>query len=216
MRADVENYYMTQANPERIFHNIDSIEYVIENNIEGDIVEIGVWRGGSMLSMILTLEELNVFNRTIHLYDTFDGMTEPTENDKFFNGVTALDFTRIHYNTDDISEMCKISLNEVQNNINSNSNYPKELINYHVGDILKANYFPNKIAVLRLDTDWYESTKFELDNFYDKVSTGGIIIVDDYGAWVGAKKAVDDFLTERNINVNLIDATGGAVLFYKP
>ena len=105
---------------------------------------------------------------------------------------------------------------KVKNNIETNSNYPKELISYHKGDIVKTNYYPEKIALLRLDTDWYESTKFEMDNFYDRVSIGGVIIIDDYNAWAGSKKAVDEFLLERNISVNLIDATGGSVFFIKP
>lgn len=214
-RADSENYYMTQLNRERLICNINSIQHIIENDIQGDIVEIGVWRGGSMLSMLLTLEELKVLDRNIHLYDTFDGMTDATEFD-VFNGVHATEFTKIHYQSDDISEMCKISIDEVKNNIKNNSEYPKNLINYHQGDIVKTNFFPNKIAVLRLDTDWYESTKFELDNFYDLVSSNGIIIIDDYNCWDGAKKAVNEFLQERQISVNLIDATQGAVYFYKP
>lgn len=213
-RSDFENYYMTQLNRERIICNIQAVEHVVKNNISGDIVEIGVWRGGSMLSMLLTLEELNVFDRNIHLYDTFDGMTPATEHD-VFNGVHANQFTKIHYQSDDISEMCKISIEEVKNNINNNTNYPKNLINYHKGDILKTNFFPKQIAVLRLDTDWYESTKFELDNFYDLVSPNGVIIIDDYNCWDGAKKAVHEFLNERNLSVDLIDATQGAVYFYK-
>jgi hypothetical protein len=214
-RWSSNEYYMTQLNYERLLCNVNSIEHIVKNNIDGDIVEIGVWRGGSMLAMLLTLQELNAMNKTIHLYDTFDGMTEPTEYD-VMHGETALDFTKRHYKTDDISIMCKVTLDEVKNNIKSNSQYPTDLINYHKGDILKATYFPEKISVLRLDTDWYESTKFELDNFYDRVSVGGVIIIDDYGCWDGARKAVHEFLDDRKISVNLIDATGGAVLFIKP
>ena len=210
-----KEYHMTQLNYERLICNINSIEHIITNNIDGDIVEIGVWRGGSMLAMLLSLEELNSTDRKIHLYDTFDGMTEPTEYD-VMHGVSALDFTKAHYNTNDISVMCKVTIDEVKNNIQTNCNYPKELINYHKGDILKTDFFPDKISVLRLDTDWYESTKFELDNFYDRVSIGGIVIIDDYGCWDGARKAVHEFLDSRHISVNLIDATHGAVFFVKP
>jgi O-methyltransferase len=214
-RADSENYYMTQLNEERLLCNINSIQHIVQNDVDGDIVEIGVWRGGSVLSMLLTLESLGVFDRTIHLYDTFDGMTKPTEFD-VFNGVHANEFTKIHYNSDDISEMCKILVDEVKNNIKTNSTYPSNLINYHKGDILKNTFFPTKISVLRLDTDWYESTKFELENFYDLVSENGVIIIDDYNCWDGAKKAVHEFLEDRKLIVNLIDATQGAVYFYKP
>jgi hypothetical protein len=214
-RADLQNYYMTQLNYERVICNINSVEHIISNNIEGDIVEIGVWRGGSMLSMLLTLEHLNSNDRKIHLYDTFDGMTEPTEHD-IMHGMHAYEFNKVHYNTDDISEMCKISISEVKSNIFSNCTYPQNLINFHMGDIVKTNIFPENISILRLDTDWYESTKFELENFYDLVSSNGVIIIDDYNCWHGARKAVDEFLQERHIVVNLIDATEGAVFFVKP
>jgi len=94
------------------------------------------------------------------------------------------------------------------------------LINYHKGDICKTEFIPDAISVLRLDTDWYESTKFELDHFYDKVSSGGLIIIDDYGWWKGCKKAVDEFLDSRNanqdkkINIQPIDMEG--VYIVKP
>jgi hypothetical protein len=213
---NTHEYHMTQLNYERVIHNINSVEHVIHNNIDGDIVEIGVWRGGSILSMILTLEELGITDRTIRLYDTFSGMTEPTDIDIFYNGKSALEFTQERYKTNDISVMNYVPIEEVQNNISSNSSYPSENITYHKGDIIHTDYIPEKISLLRLDTDWYESTKFELDNFYDRVSTGGVIIIDDYNCWKGAKKATDEFINERNLRINLIDCTGGAVLFYKP
>jgi hypothetical protein len=89
-------------------------------------------------------------------------------------------------------------LEEVKANISNHTKYEK--IQYHQGDILKNEYYPNEIAILRLDTDWYESTKFELDNFYDKVSVGGIVIIDDYGHWQGCKQAVDEFLVKHPKN----------------
>jgi O-methyltransferase len=105
--------------------------------------------------------------------------------------------------------LCKCDLDSVIHNINSNTEYPKDLIKYHVGDILKTKFIPDKISLLRLDTDWYESTKFELDNFYDKVSIGGIVIIDDYGHWSGCKKAVDEFLLiHPEIEIEKIDYTG--------
>lgn len=214
-RADLDHYYMTQLNTDRILCNINAIEYIINNNILGDIVEIGVWRGGSMLSMLKSLELLNITNRSIHLYDTFNGMTETTDLDTI-HGVHAKDFSLMHYGTNDVSEMCRISLDEVKNNINIHSNYPSHLIHYHVGDITQTQFFPDSISVLRLDTDWYESTKFELENFYDKVSSGGIIIIDDYGCWYGCQKATNDFIQTRGLNIQFINATDGAVYFYKP
>lgn len=192
---------------ERFHNNIQSIDYVEKNNIPGDIVEIGVWKGGSMLSMILTYSITKYISRTFHMYDTFAGMTPSTSADKDFNNVDAS--ALIESNP---FLLCKSSLQEVQENI-------RRFIDiepiYHIGDILLNTYYPSNIAVLRLDTDWYESTKFELDNFYKYVSPGGIVIIDDYGHWKGCKKAVDEFLDNHpKITLNEIDYTGR--YFIKP
>jgi hypothetical protein len=196
---------------DRILSNMSCVEYVIKNNIDGDIVEIGVWKGGSILSMILTLEKLSSFNKNIHLYDTFEGMTEPSEIDVNFENKPANDFLKLRSDL----KNCKSELDEVINNISNNSSYPKDLIKYHVGDIVKTDFIPEKISILRLDTDWYESTKFELDNFYDKVNSGGIIIVDDYGFWKGSKKAVDEFLIDKP-EIKIIPIDNEGIMFYKP
>lgn len=190
---------------ERFKNNINSVKKIQKKNILGDIVEIGVWKGGSLLSMILEYEKYQENNRTFHLYDTFSGMTDPTVHDKdLWNNQAEL---LLKYDgTKDVIKAAA-GLEEVKANI---SNYTKyEKIQYHQGDILKNEYYPDKIAILRLDTDWYESTKFELDNFYDKVSVGGIIIVDDYGHWQGCKQAVDEFLAKHpKIKIKKTDYTG--------
>ena len=200
---------------ERILFNIAAIDCICQKNISGDIVEIGVWKGGSMLAMLLALENNNCLDRTVHLYDTFEGMTPCTDADKDYKGRDAKDLIE-----QDSFWSCISALEEVQKNISQNSKYPSDLIKYHKGDICKTQFIPDNIAILRLDTDWYESTKFELDNFYDKVSSGGIIIIDDYGWWKGCKKAVDEFLDSRNanqdkkINIQPIDMEG--VFIVKP
>lgn len=199
--------HLTLLQHERIDCNIKSIDYIIDNNIEGDIVEIGVYKGGSILSMMLRLEEKNVLNRLIHLYDTFEGMTESSDCDIDLNNIKASSAMDMY--------LCRCDLESVKYNIKNNTSYPENLINYHVGSILKTNFIPKKISILRLDTDFYESTKFELDNFFDKVSSGGVVIVDDYGHWQGCKKAVDEFLTNHpEIQVEKIDYTG--IKFIKP
>jgi hypothetical protein len=200
---------------ERLLFNIAAIDCVCQKNIRGDVVEIGVWKGGSMLAMLLALEKNNCLDRTVHLYDTFEGMTPSTDADKDFKGRDANDLIK-----EDSFWSCISGLEEVQRNISQNSKYPSDLIKYHKGDICKTEFIPDAISVLRLDTDWYESTKFELDHFYDKVSSGGIIIIDDYGWWKGCKKAVDEFLDSRNanqdkkINIQPIDMEG--VYIVKP
>ena len=156
---------------ERLINNIQSVHNVHIKNIVGDIVEIGVYRGGSMLAMILANESLCRTERHYHLYDTYEGMTPATEADKDYNGSDASWQMEVNYDV-----RCIASLQDVKNVIHSNTSVARERIHYHVGDICKTHVYPGKIAVLRLDTDWYESTKFELDNFYDKVVPGGIIM----------------------------------------
>jgi len=193
----------------RFENNIQSLQTVQNNKISGDIVEIGVWKGGSILSMILAYEKYKENRRTFHLYDTFSGMTSPTAIDKDLHNNDASALMAVS----DVVQ-AKAELDEVKENIARHTNYKK--IKYHKGDILKNKFFPKKIAILRLDTDWYESTKHELDNFYDKVVSGGIVIVDDYGWWEGCEKAVDEFLKlHPEIKMQKIqDVTG--IYFIKP
>jgi hypothetical protein len=149
-------------------------------------------------------------NRNYWLYDTFEGMTKPCDYDYDLDNNSAENL--IKSSTD---VLCIASLDEVKNIINNNVNISSDRIKYIVGDILKTNTFPKEIAVLRLDTDFYESTAFELANFYNLVSPGGYVIIDDYGHWKGCRKAVDEFLQNHpKIKLNIIDYTG--VYFIKP
>lgn len=196
---------------ERLLNNIDSLLYVNNNSVLGDVVEIGVYKGGSMLAFLKAQEMFSPnFLRNYHLYDTFSGMTAPSEYDKDLNGTTASYLLQ-----SDEGTKCFSSLKEVKKNIESNTTIDKTYINYHVGDILKNEFYPDKIAILRLDTDWYESTAFELANFYEKVVSGGLVIIDDYGHWQGCKKAVDEFIKlHPYLTLKKIDYTG--VFFIKP
>ena len=94
--------------------------------------------------------------------------------------------------------------------------YPSELIKFVKGKVEEtlSIYKPEKIALLRLDTDWYESTKTELEELYDNVVSKGVIIIDDYGHWEGCRKAVDEFIKKRNLCVllNRIDYTGRLIV----
>jgi O-methyltransferase len=179
---------------------IDSVKYLTKNNIEGDFIECGVWKGGSIMTMIKTLQELNVNDRNIFLYDTFTGMSKPTSEDIASNGRIASElFTGV---PDD--DPGAISLEEVQRNVSS-LNYDENKIHYIKGkveDTLPKNTH-EKIALLRLDTDWYESTKCELELLFPKLVKGGILIIDDYGDWDGSKKATKEYLKENGIKMML-------------
>tara|TARA_X000000950_G_scaffold288478_1_gene405456 strand:+ start:3302 stop:4042 length:741 start_codon:yes stop_codon:yes gene_type:complete len=205
---EVSHYTMTS--PERIKCLIEGTKYVVKNKIEGSFVECGVWKGGSVMVSMLILKSLNTTNREFYLYDTFDGMSEPTEHDTDFSQNEAKELLKTNTKNKENKIWCFSPLEDVKNNL-SRTKYPEKNIHYIKGKVeetLKLNK-PEKIALLRLDTDWYESTKFELENLFPKLEKGGVLIVDDYGYWRGSKKAVDDyFANEKNIFFHRIDETG--------
>lgn len=196
-----KNYTMTSI--ERQQNVINSIEHIINNNIDGDIIEIGVWKGGVVMIILYKLIQLGITNKIVHLYDTFSGMTESCEKDKDPNGNIA------DWNNPGIK--CLAIYDEVYTNIES-VGYPMENIIFHVGDIRLTDItnIPKSISLLRLDNDWYELYKFELPIFEPNVSKNGIIIADDYGYWSGCKLAIDNYISSLmyNVKLNIIDDCG--------
>lgn len=178
-----------------------SVRYVVENNLSGDFVECGVWRGGCSMMMALTLKELNDTSRKIYLYDTFEGMTAPTANDKDIFSKSAVDLLKSKKTTDRNSVWCYSELDEVKKNM-MGTGYPTSnmiFIKGKVEETLLHHLPPNNLSILRLDTDWYESTKIELELLFPKLVKNGILIIDDYGHWKGARKAVDEYFKEKKI-----------------
>ncbi len=168
--------------------------YIYENKIDGDLIECGVYEGASIAMMLIYFSEKNDFSRNIFLYDTFEGMTKPSENDYYFINDKKL------YEGDNFC-----ALDDVKNNL-SGINYDKSKIHYIKGDVahtLQKNNHQN-IALLRLDTDFYESTLNELNSLYKSVISGGFIIYDDYGHWRGQHEAVNFFHQKNNIRPLLI------------
>lgn len=188
-RSFVRPYSMTPG--ERINALFQSLEFVRKNNIGGDFVECGVWRGGNILGIMKYLEFHNNLEPNVWLYDTFSGMTPPEDVDVDHQNNKAADILQ--------SVLCMNSLEDVQKNL-SVSNYPAEKVKYVIGDIcetlLDPKNVPDKIALLRLDTDWYNSTKIELEVLWDKLEMGAPCIIDDYGHWQGCRKAVDEFFAQ--------------------
>lgn len=178
-------YTMTSLQKMQRLH--ESVTYINKNNIDGSFVECGVFKGGSIMNMALT--QLN-FNKIVHIYlfDTFEGMTDHGEYDVNYRGVPAAKILR------NPSKKCICSLDEVKKNVNL-TGYPQEFLHFRKGDvaITLKEQVPEKIALLRLDTDWYESTKIELEVLYPRLVKGGVLILDDYGYWKGARKATDDY-----------------------
>ena len=177
---------------------IQDVEYIIKNNIPGDFIEIGVWKGGIVMMMLLKLKELGVTNRHIHLYDTFTGMTDPSEHDIYMENKQSPQTHPEFFAQID----CTCGLEEVIRNIES-VGYPMEYIHFHKGDIRETDIalIPKEIALLRLDNDWYDLYKFELLHFEPNVVNNGIVIIDDYHHWGGCKKAVDEYIQNRNVKL---------------
>ena len=202
----VKNYTMTPQI--RIYSLIKALKHINQKKILGDYVECGVWKGGNIILFKKIMELSNDYNRKIFAYDTFEGMTEPDENDfdisKNLNAKFLMNKDK-DKNTN-IWGVC--SLENVKNNIQSNVKNIDN-IKFIKGPVeqtlaIKMN-LPEKISLLRLDTDWYSSTKKELEILYKKVSPGGIIIIDDYGHWGGSKKAVDEFFSNKYVWMHYID-----------
>jgi predicted O-methyltransferase YrrM len=205
----------TMTSLERQLALIEAINYIVERNLEGSIVECGVWRGGSSMLIAIELSNKGSTNRDLYLCDTFQGMTEPTDKDQTQDGVYARQHLAEDPNKEGLN-WCVASLGDVQNNMKS-TGYPSERIHYIEGPVeetIPSQIPDGPIALLRLDTDWYESTKHELEQLFHRVVEGGIIIIDDYGHWRGAQQATDEFLSKQNKRYFLhrIDYTGRLII----
>jgi O-methyltransferase len=205
----VKNYTMTGL--ERINAVVSAVKYIEANKIEGALVECGVWKGGSTMAMALALKGLGSESRDIYLYDTFSGMNAPTDDDVMYNGTSAHKKFSETSISDEASTWCAIPLETVKDNVFS-TGYPRDKFHFIKGVVEKTipGTLPGKIAILRLDTDWYESTRHELIHLFPLLASNGVLIVDDYGHWQGAKKAVDEYIKEHNLCIllNRIDYTG--------
>jgi hypothetical protein len=185
----------------------NAVEYVLDNNIEGALVECGCGNGHYEVSWIEKLKERNEV-RQIYMYDTFAGLTEPSEKDYTVADTVLPPMTeeevRNWWLEAKISEtenkICLFPLNETQARL-STLGYGDENLHYVVGDVrqtlLDVANLPEKIAVLRLDTDWYDSTKIELEALFPRVSSGGVVIFDDYNHWNGQREATNEYFASR-------------------
>jgi O-methyltransferase len=208
----------TMTSQERQWALLSAIRYLVENNIPGDIVECGVWRGGSTMLAALKLIELGSTDRYLWLYDTFDGMTEPSEKDyEAESAKFAKDLLITQEQIEGNNLWCIASIEDVRRNLQS-TGYPIEKYRICQGDVKVTllSEVPEQIALLRLDTDWYESTKVEMEVLFPRLVAGGICIIDDYGHWAGARQAVDEYLAAHGFYplLHRIDYTGR--LFFKP
>jgi O-methyltransferase len=199
----------TKSSPERISAMASAIEAT--RDISGHIVECGVWRGGNII-----LARKLAPDRICWLYDTFSGMTEPKNVDIKKSGRSALHSYAAKVR--DGRQWLGVSVDDVKKNFEQTGTLDDSKLRFVVGPVeqtlLKPENLPDRISVLRLDTDWHESTKIELEILYPRLSPGGILIVDDYGHWLGAKLAVTDYFGNHMPQINRIDYT--AISLVKP
>lgn len=181
---------------ERVYNLAQAAAHLTRRRIPGTFVECGVWRGGSMMTMAMTL--LLAGDRERHLvgYDTFAGMPSAGEHDR-------LSANDLHY--DEVMAQGSAKIKEiysakagreiVERNLAS-TGYPQNRITLVRGNVLQSIplHAPKQIALLRLDTDFYDSTLHEMQHLYPRLVSGGVLIIDDYGHFKGAKKAVDEYL----------------------
>lgn len=177
-----------------------AVRYTVDAAIPGDFVECGVYKGASAVCIIRTLQALGVNDRSIWLYDTFEGMPKPAEVDVFRFKLKTDDWSvktweqRKRDDGSGGSDWCYSPIDEVKQYV-GRTKFPDEQLRYVKGLVEETipNEQPEKICLLRLDTDFYSSTKHELVHLYPKLSSNGVLIIDDYGAYQGAKKAVDEY-----------------------
>jgi O-methyltransferase len=187
----------TRTSPERLLASIRAAEHVCVAKVPGDIVECGVWRGGSSMAMALALGAQGDTGRRLFLYDTFEGMTAATSADVDDRGQRA-DALLAGAPKTEGGAWAIASLEDVKRNMRL-TRYPDDRIVYVPGPVehTLTGSAPEQIALLRLDTDWYESTKAEMDQLYPRLAVGGVLIIDDYGHWQGARRAVDEYFAAR-------------------
>lgn len=205
----------TMTSVERMHALYEAVRHVVSAGVAGDIVECGVWRGGSCMLVARTLLGLGESGRRIHMIDTFAGMTRPEDVDRRSRDGAEMISRWEHFERPGHNEWTYASLDEVRANM-ATTGYPEDNLVFVEGEVettLPAAA-PETIALLRLDTDWYQSTYHELVHLYPRLRAGGVLILDDYGSFDGARKAVDQYFAEHGPApfLHRIDSTGRLII----
>jgi O-methyltransferase len=193
----VRSNQLSTSTDERLFATIMACRHVVERKIDGDFVECGVWRGGNSIIAADVFKNM-ASEKSVWLFDTFAGMTAPTDVDVDYLGESAHIRFRKSQGRDH-NDWCYSPLEEVKTHFGKAGLFNGN-VKFVKGDVAvtlsRPAQLPEKISVLRLDTDWFESTKIELEVLFPRLSSGGVLIIDDYGHWGGARKAVDEYFGE--------------------
>ncbi len=205
----VRPFTMTSAN--KLYALILATRYVAKHSIPGDIVECGVWRGGSMQAAARTLLACGDTSRDLYLFDTYEGMPPPSDADvRLADGSSAEQLLAASPRESKVWAVA--TLEDVQEAFASVP-YPGERVHFVKGLVEETvpAAAPDQISILRLDTDWYESTRHELDHLYPRLSSGGVLLIDDYGYWQGSRRAVDEFIERTGARLLLQRMSSGRV-----
>lgn len=211
----LETEDFTGLTPEKVFALIQAVRHIHRFSIEGDIVECGVWRGGAVMAAALTLTQLEAPERDIYLYDTFSGMTPPTDRDQSMPGTRNVDpaerFRELQTGSDSC-DWCCASIEDVKTNLRRVP-YNQDRFIFVEGRVEETlmHTRPDSIALLRLDTDWYASTKEEMKYLMPLLVPKGVLIVDDYYRWKGNREAVDEYIDQHNIPILLTRVGNSAI-----
>ncbi len=172
---------------------------------------MGVWRGGHGL---IAAELLRLARRDVclYLFDTFAGMTAPTDKDFDPHSGELATPKYESLQRGGINEWCYASFDEVQG-LYEQAGFGHHEVLLVKGPVEKTlldeDRLPDSISVLRLDTDWYESTALELEILYPRLSRNGVLIIDDYGAWAGSRQATDEYFAKHGSRPLLFPLAGG-------
>jgi O-methyltransferase len=201
----------TMTHPDKVFALIQAVRYVTRHGIRGDIVECGVWRGGSMQAAARTLLAAGDTARDIYLFDTFEGMPPPSAEDVRYDGRAAAELLANRPRAE--SKVWAVATLEDARAGFARVPYPEEQVHFVKGLVEETvpDAAPERIAILRLDTDWYESTRHELEHLYPRLTSGGVLLLDDYGYWKGARRAVDEFVESTGERLLLTRMASGRV-----
>lgn len=207
----------TMLSKRRLVTLYQQVAYCERYELPGAFVECGVWKGGAAGMMALANLQTGKARRHLHLFDAFQEICEP---DAAVDGEKALrevrQFTgRIGHDNGALQPLTGFydllggpgTLDENRQLLEKTIGYPAEFLHYHVGwfqETLPAVHETiGQIAILRLDGDWYASTKICLEYLFDRVVQGGVVIIDDYGTYEGCRRAVDEFMKAKDVHAYL-------------
>jgi O-methyltransferase len=219
----VVEHELTMVSKARLISTMIACKHAVLAEINGAFVETGVWRGGVALAAKMIFENYKS-KKEVYLFDTFQGMTRsPTEIDVKNRARQMWKKNPVKRFNENLkknqSDWAFASIEDVRSNF-INAKVDLKGVNFIKGDVvetLKLNEnIPNNICVLRLDTNFYESTKMEIETLYPRLELGGSLLLDDYGSWEGSKKATDDYLNslsnKKRPLMSFVDAAGRSLI----